>query len=82
MGSHAQAFLERDWTLFEDENTKHQRALRASQGTGALVAVGDKLRQHAARLRPMWPDRAARSQDEAHHLRMIAILSRVDRQRP
>jgi hypothetical protein len=82
MSSRAQAFLERNWTLFEDENTNHQRKLRASQGTGALVAIGDELRHHAARLRPSWPEPAARSEDEAHHLRLIAILDRVDRQRP
>ena len=71
----ASAFLERSWQVFD------RAGANASAGPTAAFAIADKLRAHATMVQPSWPTASDREGDHAHHLRLIGILSRVDRQR-
>lgn len=77
----AREFLERGWQLFDEKSAGELGPPRASTGPVAGVALGDALRKHAAAVQPSWPRPRDRDGDHAHHLRLIDILSRVERQR-
>ena len=74
---HAASFLEQEWQLFDNADAARQRATLPVD----RVVLGDALRAHAAAVQPSWPRADDRAVDHAHHLRLIDILSRVERQR-
>ena len=76
-----QAYLNRDWALFEESEAAHWRDVKRRFGGGYVVLLADELRREVAARRPDWPDDEERARDFEHQVRLSELLRRASRDR-
>ncbi len=70
-------YLGREWKLPRELKDRYWAERKRSLTPDAALTIGDGLREHARRLRPEWPDAAAREADLEVHARVSEGLRRV-----
>ncbi len=70
-------YLEREWKLARELKDRYWAERKRGLAPDAALRIGDGLREHAGRLRPAWPDAAAREADLRVHTRVSESLRRV-----
>lgn len=72
-------FAGRDWSAVDTSKTRFWHALKAGRSAADVLAVADRLRTHARRLRPDWPSAQERLDDLRVHQRVGEALRAVAR---
>ncbi len=71
------AFVRRDWQQLAQAKSEYWRTLKQSMTPDDVLALGDRLRQHARTMRPDWPSQSGRAEDLAVHIRVAEALRAV-----
>ena len=70
-------FARRDWQAVQASKTRFWQDLKARRSAAEVLAVADRLRLHAQRLRPDWPTSQQRLDDLRTHQRVGEALRAV-----
>lgn len=72
-------FARRDWSAVAESKARFWRGLKARRSAAEVLAIVDRLRQHAQRTRPGWPTIEERLDGLALHQRVAEALRAVAR---
>lgn len=72
-------FVRRDWSAFGASKARSWHELKARRSAAEVLAVADRMRTYAQRLRPDWPTRQHRLDDLLVHQRVGEALRAVAR---
>lgn len=71
------AFACRDWAQVAEAKTGFWRDQKRELSAAGMLALGDRLRRHAQKVRPDWPTQRDRDEDLAVHYRVAEALRAV-----